>query len=222
MMKKQYLGDSKDSFKWDYHDFLVRELKYPFLNIVLMLTPDNKKNEGKTLPTLFPARKEIIKLCNDLRSARNINLITSLPYRTGANYRINLHNPDTYITNHNRKTYFSGMQTNEDQLLLIDPDIGFEPEKSFSKQHILYTDIVNILEQVSAWSVVSVFQHFRRKSFVRDFARIKERLEVRYTTAIYWQSLMFVGISKSESAIARVAEANKKYSEDKTHTQTLL
>jgi len=220
-MKKQYLGDSKDSFKWDYHDCLVRELNYQVLNVVLMLTPDNKSNEGETPPTLFPARKEIIEFCNDLRNDRDINLITSLPHRTGAKYRINLHNCGIYITNQNRKTYFSGLLPNEDQLLLIDPDIGFEPENSFSKQHILYADIVNILEQVSARSVVSVFQHFRRKQFVEDFARIKERLEVGYTTAIYWQFLMFVGISKSETAIMRVAEANKRYSEDKKHVKII-
>ena len=221
-MKKQYLGDSKDSFKWDYHDFLVRELNYSFLNIVLMLTPDNKENEGKTLPALFPARKEIIEFCNDLRNTRDIHLITSLPHKTKAKYRINLHNHDTYITNHDRKIYFSGMQTNEDRLLLIDPDTGFEPEKTFSKQHILYADILNILEQISVRSVVSVFQHFRRKPFAQDFARIKKRLEAGYATAIYWQFLMFVGISKSEAAIIQVSEANKKYSKDKKHVKTLV
>jgi len=214
-MKKQYLGDSKDSFKWDYHVFLVRELNYQVLNVVLMLTPDNKSNEGETPPTLFPARKEIIEFCNDLRNDRDIDLITSLPHRTGAKYRINLHNRGIYITNQNRKTHFSGLLPNEDQLLLIDPDVGFEPENSFSKQHILYADIVNILEQVSARSVVSVFQHFRRKHFVEDFARIKERLEVGYTTAIYWHFLMFVAISKSKAAIMSVLEANKKYSKAK-------
>jgi len=215
MMKKQYLGDSKDSFKWDYHDFLVRELNSHVLNVVLMLTPDDKGNEGETPPTLFPAREEIIKFCYDLRNDRDVSLITSLPRRTDAQYRVNLHNSDTYITNQNRKTYFSGLLPDEDQLLLIDPDIGFEPEKSFRKQHILYTDIVNILEQISARSVVSAFQHFRYKPFVKDFARIKERLGAGHATAIYWHSLMFVGISKSETAIMRVAEANKKYSEDK-------
>lgn len=214
-MKKQYLGDSKDSFKWDYHDFLVRELSFHIFNVVLMLTPDDKSDEGETPPTLFPARKEIIHFCNDLRNERDVGLVTGLPHRTGAQYRVNLHNCRTYITNQNRETYFSGLSPDEDQLLLIDPDIGFEPEKSFSKNHILYTDIVNILEQISARSVVSVFQHFRRKPFAKDFARIKERLGAVHATAIYWHSLMFVCISKSETAIIRVVEANKRYSEDK-------
>ncbi len=214
-MKKQYLGDSKDSFKWDYHDFLARELNSQVLNVVPMLTPDDKGNEGGTPATLFPAQKEIIEFCNDLRNVRDIGLVTSLPHRTNAKYRVNLHNRSTYITNQNRRRYFSGLLPDEDQLFLIDPDIGFEPEKSFSEQHILYTDIVDILKQVPARSVVSVFQHFRYKPFDKDFARIKKRLEVGHATAVYWHSLMFVGISKSETEIMCVAKANKKYSEDK-------
>jgi len=40
-MKLQYLGDSKDSFKWDYHDFLARGLGYSKFTIALMMTPDD-------------------------------------------------------------------------------------------------------------------------------------------------------------------------------------
>jgi hypothetical protein len=212
-MKKQYLGDSKDSFKWDYHDFLAEELNYPVLNIILMMTPDDESNDGKTCPALFPARKEILDFCNDLQNERNIGLINSLPARTNSNYTLNLHNNDSQITNNNRTTYFSELSSKEDQLLLLDPDNGFEPEKSFSEKHILYSDISYILEQISERSVVSVFQHFRRVAFTKDFARIKERLKNSHSTAIYWHSLMFVAICKSEGTIKRVSDANKKYSE---------
>lgn len=213
-MKKQYLGDSKDSFKWDYHDFLVRELNYSTLNIFLMMTPDDESNDGKTHPTLFPARKEIIEFCRDLRNERDVNAIKSLPGRTNSKYRVNLYNEGEYITNQNRKAYFSGLSSEEDQLLFLDPDIGFEPEK-FSEKHVLYSDLSDILEQISEGSVVSVFQHFRFKSFTEDFARIKERLKIGHATAIYWHFLMFVAISKSEAAIMSVLEANKKYSKAK-------
>ena len=37
-MKRQYLGDSKDSFKWDYHHFLVEALGYTDLKIAWMMT----------------------------------------------------------------------------------------------------------------------------------------------------------------------------------------
>ena len=56
-MKLQFLGDAKDSFKWDYHDYLTDKLGFEVLNILLMMTPDDKTNHGKLKATLFPARK---------------------------------------------------------------------------------------------------------------------------------------------------------------------
>ncbi len=91
-MKLQYLGDSKDSFKWDYHDFLASELNYPVFNVVLMMTPDDGGNDGKSNPSLFPARAEIIEFCQDLRENRSIETIMSLPAKSGASYGVRLHN----------------------------------------------------------------------------------------------------------------------------------
>jgi hypothetical protein len=210
-MKSQYLGDSKDSFKWDYHDFLVNELTHPILNVVLMMTPDDQSNEGKSHPTLFPARKEVIEFCEMLKAERDINTIKKLPVKTNSSYKLNLHNYSLNFTNKNRSKYFTGFSQEHNQTILIDPDNGFEPEKTFNEKHIQYSDIVNILEQVSENSVISVFQHHRRKSFVDDFSRIKERLVSGYTTAIYWYALMFVAISKSKTAIVGVGNANIKY-----------
>ena len=64
-MKLQYLGDSKDSCTWDYHDYLTDALGFELLNILLMMTPDDNTNEGKTKPDRFPARREIIKFTDD-------------------------------------------------------------------------------------------------------------------------------------------------------------
>jgi hypothetical protein len=211
-MKSQYLGNSKDSFKWDYHDYLVKELQYPVFNVALMMTPDDLSNYGSTHPALFPARKEIIKLCKELRSERNIDLIKRLPIRTNSSYKVNLYNGDSYITNSNRKKYFSGFSKERRQLLFLDPDIGFEPEKSFSEKHVLYSDITHIIEQLSKDSVISVFQDLSRKKVADYFARTRQCLCDYYTTAIYWRSLlMFVAISKSEDEIKRVIKANSKY-----------
>ena len=38
-MKRQYLGDSRDSFKWDYHRHLVPALGARELQIVWMMAP---------------------------------------------------------------------------------------------------------------------------------------------------------------------------------------
>lgn len=211
-MKLQYLGDSKDSFKWDYHDYLLKEMAYPIFNIILMMTPDDKSNEGKSHPTLFPARKEIIDFCYDLRSERDIRLIFELPHRTGSDYVINLHKPEMILTNNNRRIYFSGLAEKQNQILFLDPDNGFEPEHSFSEKHVLYSDITSLLELIDNESVISIFQHFRRVNFQKDFERIKSKLSNHYATAIYWNFLMFVCIGKSQKTIEKVMNANIKYS----------
>lgn len=214
-MKLQYLGDSKDSFKWDYHDYLVAELKYPLLNIALMMTPDDGGSDGKSHPSLYPARTEVIEFCNHLRLHRSISKIKDLPEKTGASYSVELHQGSKFITNHNRTEYFSGIYGEREQVLFLDPDNGFEPEKSINEKHIAYNDISFILDQVTEDTVLSVFQHHRRKSFPDDFARITERLLSGHSTAIYWHSLMFVAISKSASVIKQVAAINEKYAAPK-------
>ena len=209
-MKLQYLGDSKDSFKWDYHDFLAASLDYPLLNIALMMTPDDGGNDGKSHPSLFPARKQVIDFCHLLRESRSIEAVKTLPHKTGSSYKINLHNTGTHFFD--RHIYFSNLNGIENQVLFLDPDNGFEPEKSRNEKHVTYQDIKHILDQIPEESIVSVFQHHRRKSFTDDFAQIRDRVEFGFSTAIYWHSLMFVQITQSEVALKKVLEINKQYS----------
>ena len=210
-MKLQYLGDSKDSFKWDYHDFLVSHLGYPTLKLALMMTPDDHGSDGQSHPSLFPARKEIIEFCHDLRRSRSIKAIKDLPKKSGAAYEVLIHKNGVYLDSANREEYFSGVDSLDDQLIFLDPDNGFEPEKSCSEKHVAYRDVSQVLDQTSDDTVISVFQHFRRKSFPKDYARIRERIQSGHSTAIYWHSLMFVVVSKSGKAIQRVISANENY-----------
>ncbi len=208
------MGDSKDSFKWDYHDFLVSELGYPLLNIALMMTPDDGGSDGQSHPSLFPARDEILEFCHELRQNRTIQVIKMLPAKTGASYCVELFKGSQHITNQNRPEYFSGFAKRDSQIVFLDPDNGFEPLKSCSEKHVKYKDITQVLDQLSGESVLSVFQHFRRRSFANDYASIHDRIESGYCTAIYWHSLMFVAISNSKKALNRVVRANAKYAKN--------
>jgi hypothetical protein len=212
-MKLKYLGDSRDSFKWDYHDYLNVTLGYPMLNVALMMTPDDNTNNGTTEPETFPARPAIIDFCRDLRNKKDIQLIRQLPSRTGADYTVVLHREATQIMNTNRRKYFSGIVDENRQVLFLDPDNGFEPEKKYSDKHVLYSDIETILQQVSEKAVISVFQYFRRLSFPTDFMRIRQRMMSGHATALYWHSLMFVAISKSKETIDKVRTVNRQYSQ---------
>lgn len=213
-MKLQYLGDSKDSFKWDYHDYLVSALNYPLLNIALMMTPDDKSGDGKTSPLDFPARAEIIEFCKFLREQRSIEAIKDLPKKTSASYTVKLHRNSEDIDHKNREKYFSEINPSK-QVLFIDPDIGFEP-KRISKKHIGYRDISQIIKQVSDETVLSVFQYNNRKeNFINHFDKIKERMESVPSTAIFSPSLMFVNISKSKEVIEQVRKINQEYADNR-------
>jgi hypothetical protein len=113
-MKLQYLGDSKDSFKWDYHDYLTSALGYSTLTYVPMLTPDDNSRHGKTPPQLFPAKKCVIDFCRDLRQHQNLELIRNLPLATRSGYRVELHKGQTRLTNQTRTDYFSGLSPAEE------------------------------------------------------------------------------------------------------------
>lgn len=225
-MKLQYLGDAKDSFKWDYHDFLVDKLQYRILNLAFMMTPDDEGNDGNIPAHRFPARKEIIDFCNKIRKEERIqdpldnkNLLAELqkvkelPIYTGSEYVVDFHNGGIYFENHNRADYFSEFKSTKEQVLLIDPDNGFEPETILNNKHVAYNDVRQILEQVRDDAVISIFQHHRRVKFCDDFLRIKERLALASITAIYWHSLMFVVLSKSRDVIDEVAKINKDYAD---------
>jgi hypothetical protein len=178
-----------------------------------MLTPDDCSRDGRTQPELFPARKAVIEFCFDLRKQRDIQVVQRLPKTTGSSYLVELHNGEIYLTSQNRREYFSGLSREKRQVLFLDPDNGFEPEKSRSVKHVLYSDVDAILKHISGEAVISVFQHFRRISFDKDFARITERLLSGYATAIYWHSLMFVAISKTREMIEKVIAVNRQYSQ---------
>ena len=216
-MKLQYLGDSKDSFKWDYHDYLTDSLGFELLSVLPMMTPDDNSNEGNTKPVLFPARKEIINFCKSLQNNRDITYIKSLPRITGSEYNLLLHKHDTNIKN-NRNLYYTDINTNNDQVVFLDPDNGFEPEKTYNEKHVRYREIRNILHQISHKSVISVFQHFRRVKFTNDFNTISKNIlnvaPFAHITAIYWNQLMFVLIGKSEKIIIEDIKLtlNKNYS----------
>jgi hypothetical protein len=208
-VKRQYLGDSKDSFKWDYHDLLVTELACDRLVVALMLTPDDGGRHGKTDAELFPAQASILQFCAMLRRRRDVEGIRELPRYTGGSYEVALHRATEPADD--RDHYFAGFDAANGQVVFVDPDNGFEPERSCGAEHVSYRDIRRVVDQIGEQSVVTVFQHFRRVPFSDDLARIRARLETLPATGIAWHSLMFVAVGQSKAVVERIAEANRRY-----------
>jgi len=214
-MKLQFLGDSKDCFKWDYHDFLMRELGYEIFTIAFMLTKDEKNSHGQTKAEIFPADRHIVDFCDTLKKKKDPNLVANLPNITGAAYKVHIHRPSTYLTSFNRYPYFQDINAAPNQIFFLDPDNGFEPEKSSSEKHVTYQDIHHVLDQAHEDTLVSVFHHFRRIRFTEDYRRIRERLVGLHSTAIAWNnSLMFVGVAKSATVIEKALSANQRYAQN--------
>ena len=215
-MKEQYLGDSRDSFKWDYHDRLTRALGYSQLNIVLMMTENDKTSHGKRKPTDYPARDEVLNLCRELKKNRNIQLLRSLPEKTGAAYSVELHNCDHIFTATSRRDYFEGFSGSKDQVVFVDPDTGFEPEKSrYCEKHVQFCEVNRVVEQISSESVVSIFQYARQGQSKGEFEKRYESIRNRlrgFTAAIYWDvQVMFILLSQAKKSIRQIHEINEDY-----------
>lgn len=214
-MKLQYLGDSKDGFKWDYHDYLVEALGYGILNVVLMMTPDDGGKQGSSKASRYPARPSVIGFCEELKESRVLTNIRELPEATSSDYVVELHSED-YLNSHDRRReYFDDFSPADDQVVLVDPDNGLEPRKSFSDKHLLFSELDHVLGQLSERSVVSVFQHFRRKPFERDFVEIEKRILSGYSTAVYWHSLMFVLVTRSKDVLEQLVRVNEFYASER-------
>lgn len=217
-MKLQYLGDSKDAFKWDYLDFLARKMSADFLDIIPMKTPCDKSGEGKTPPSLFPASKKVSEFCVHLQSNRSFQTIHELPQRTGGGYTVRLHKPNERFYHSARDSYFSGIARGKKQILFLDPDIGFQPSKTINEKHVKYSDMQTVWQQTSENTIISVFQHARRMyhPFDKHYEEIKDglrsHLDSFHSTAIFWcNSLMFFVASKSHARIGEARAANRKY-----------
>lgn len=178
-----------------------------------MLTPDDQSHDGRTHPELFPARNTVIHFCHDLRKERDVQLLHQLPRVGDGSYVIGLHQPDGHYNCQGMGSYFNGLVTEGCCVYFLDPDNGFEPETTSNEKHVSYSDVANIHTLMSSDSVISVFQHFRRIPFVNDFSRIKQRLSHDFVAAIYWHSLMFITIAKSEETFRRIIIANNQYSQ---------
>lgn len=178
------------------------------------MSPDDDGSNGKTAPELFPARQEILSLCNRLRLLLDPDLLLELPATTGVLYTVSFHISAENFNGGNRYSYFTDIEYCPEQVLFIDPDNGFEPESNPSDKNLRYSDLDRVINNISSTSVVTVFQHHRRKKFPEDFARILERLISGYSTAIYWHSLMFIIVCSSVETIARIHEINCEYAKN--------
>lgn len=220
-MKLQYLGDSKDAFKWDYLDFLARKMAMD-LHVIPMLTPDDSSGQGSTPHSEFPASGDVGMFCDWLRERKALENIRKLPQYTGGGYEVGLHKPTVKFRNSEREEYFRDIEfsSHQERIVFLDPDVGFQPAMA-NEKHVKYSDMQIIWPQLHDESIVVVFQHGRRDgaSFCQRYEEIRgglNRFGNFHTTALFWSNkLMFVAIGESYKQIKRVHNTNIKYEREK-------
>ena len=214
LMKLQYLGDSRDAFKWDYLDFLAKHTESPELVIIPMLTPSDESGQGGDPPNNFSSSPEIQRFCRDLQEDRKLKQLCNLPEYTSGKYKVRLHRDSAIFVDEQREQYFSDIKSAGKDVLFLDPDVGFMPSVA-SDQHVEYSDIRNIHDNMDESAVIVVFQYFPRIRFCQNYEEISNRLDNKikcHKTALFWNGrVMFVIIGKTKEQINQVHKINESY-----------
>lgn len=222
-MQLQYLGNSRDAFKWEYLDFLAKELEVPVLKVVPMLTPDGDSRKGSTPPSLFPSLEGIQKFCCHLQKNRRLKEIRKLPKYTNAKdkYKVKLYkeNEIFFGGSEKRERYFSDIISDikhaAKEIVFLDPGIGFCFSESASREHVTYSDIWTILDKVDESAVIVAYQYrWPFTKFEVHYGKIAGKLEeyaCDKTALLGGGASILVAISKSEERIDRVRCINEHY-----------
>lgn len=224
-MRRQYLGDEKDAFKWDYHNFLARKTGVGALRLLLMMTEDDEERpwDGSSDSRNFKgADGRIYSLCDALKFSKTeewmfLDVLCGLPGEDGG-YRVRIHRDAErdFCAGGDGARYFGAFAAGDgDELVLIDPNTGFEKVAGATINHVRYENVINIASRVSKNSLVSVCQGFAYRPFGEHYAALQKKIPL-YSTALYWNGagrggLMFVVIGQSQERIAEVAKWNALY-----------
>lgn len=211
-MKLQYLGDSRDSFKWHYHDCLVNGMEARNLDIIPMLLPNDETGQGNTHAQEFHSTPEIQKFCEYLRGKPFLHSIEKLPVFVNSKYRVRIHKQFEKYTYRNSRKYFEGIDIGN--VTFIDPCTGIET-KNGKDEHISFADLSYLIDVLPKCAVISVYQHKQRRTFQDTYNDIKHRMvtEHQHTklTAIHNQHVMFVQITICNGRLEKVRDINQAY-----------
>ena len=215
-MKLQYLGDSRDSFKWHYHDYLTIGVNASHLDIIPMLVPNDKSGYGRTHATEYRSTPEIQEFCEYLREKPFLHSIVKLPEFTDSNYRVRIHKQYEKYTFRNSEKYFEGIEGGN--LTFIDACTGFEP-KHGKDEHISFADISRLIDVLPKRAVISVYQHKQqRRAFHETYNDIHQNMKRHHRhakiTAIHNPYVMMVQITICTDRLDKVRQINQAYANE--------
>lgn len=178
-MKDQYFGDTRDLFKFDLLESLLKSSGGPRrLTYVPMLTrPDQSRHGGRHLAesTETGSRNAPLRTFLTRCADTEMHRVTQIKRHFGAEeiaISIYRENASSYFEHQSRGVYFDGIGGDllSDSLVFIDPDIGLEVSKP-DERHLLNSEVTALYDRMDERSVVVIYQHFprvERSKYVRD------------------------------------------------------
>jgi hypothetical protein len=220
-MKNQYFGDTRDLFKYDLIEEIIKGLKLSQkFTFIPMLTPNDDTDEGnvrgfsekdagwKNEP-LRVFLKPFHKMHRNKRDFREI-----ANYFSKVDIQSCIYKGDVYFEKSKRFNYFQDISQDllENPLIFIDPDIGLQIKKSTEK-HILFSEIGSIYNRMNNESTVMVFQFFprvKRAKYIEK--RLSDLSEISSNLAYITNNvILFFFLAKNQSRIEDVKGLLKEY-----------
>ena|SRR2546426_7373394 len=223
-MKLQYLGDSRDAFKWDLLHWLVSETDPPFSKLVVipMLTPDDEvPHDGMTPAKLFASRPEISNFLKVLaKLPRTLEGIANLGSLDGLRqFKVQVHEAQRYIgSGKKREAYWKSFrsETQESTLVFADPDNGLESKTKRAEKWLRYDEVRKILEKLPQTSALVVYQHRpQREKWQSALPKIKSQCTFPYQAfSICESNLAFIVFTTGKETHDRLLACAKCYIKD--------
>jgi hypothetical protein len=217
-VKLQYLGDSRDAFKWDLLHWLCSRATPAFstLAFVPLLTPDDRiPSDGRTPHHWFSCRPEIREFVSSLgREPRSLTRVRELG-SIGGTFDVVVAPPDRHFpTGYRRREYWSAAELDgiENAIVFLDPDNGFETRTQRGEKWVEHAEVSRLLCSVADSSAVVVYQHRPRRKW--DAVLDDLRVAIDYApclSAVTESNLAFLILAREGSTGQRLAAAAQAY-----------
>jgi hypothetical protein len=225
-MKLQYLGDSRDAFKWDLLHWICTTSPFSKLVFVPLLTSDIRgSNEGLIPHHRFRCKLFIRPFLDSLKEEpRSLNRIENLgkidPTRT---FEVSVFAPEREIgTGTKRTEYWSGFDASmfHSSVIFFDPDNGYETKTQRGAKWIEHDELKTLFASLPETSVALIYQHRPRRIWSQLFADLAKNITyVKTSVAVYESTLAFVAMASNVTAGQQIALAMESYSRNHTEVK---
>jgi hypothetical protein len=225
-MKLQYLGDSRDAFKWDLlHWICMRSSpRFDELAFVPMLTPDLLgSNEGNTSHDRFKCQNPfippfLISLKNEPRSLERISTLGAIEPNAEP-FHVSVFGNSRHIDIGNKRAeYWVGfeLEKHANAVVFFDPDNGFETKTKRGTKWIRHSELKYLFTRLPETSVVAVYQHRPQRRAWNDlFADLTKKIDYVHTAVTAYEgNLAFVVMAGNASSGKRICDIIKSYTKE--------